>query len=68
MSLKAFHIVFIATSTLLAAGLGLRCLRSFSEERAVTQLGLGFMAFAAAIGLVVYGLRFLKKFKDVRFL
>ena len=68
MSLKAFHIVFITASTLLAVGLGLLCLQSFIAQQSFTQLGFGIMAFGAAIGLIIYGLYFLKKLKDVRFL
>lgn len=68
MSLKAFHIFFITVSAMLAAGLGVRCLLTFLKQQELTQLGLGVIAFGAAIGLIIYGRYFLKKLKDVRFL
>lgn len=68
MSLKAFHIFFITVSVLFFAGLGLGCTRAFFEQRELTLLGLGIAAFGASAGLMVYGVYFLKKLKDVRFL
>ena len=62
MSLKAFHVLFIVASTLLAGGLGVWCLR----EHAAAGDGAGALAgavasFAAAAGLVGYGVWFLRK-------
>lgn len=68
MSLKAFHIVFIMASVLLALGLGVRCLQEYLHEDARMQLVWGLLSFGAAVLLVVYGSRFLKKFKDVSYL
>ena len=68
MSLKSFHIFFITVSVLLAAGMGIRSLRIFLEERALIQLTWSLLAFVAALALIVYGRRFLKKLKDVSYL
>ncbi len=68
MSLKAFHLFFIATSVLLAAGLGMMTLQTFLEHHAVAQLGWSFLCFAAALALTVYGLRIRRKLRNVGFL
>ncbi len=68
MSLKSFHVFFIAVSVLLAAGMGIRSLRIFLEEQKVLQLGWCLLAFGGALALIVYGQRFLKKLKDVSYL
>ena len=60
MSLRFFHIVFIALATLLAAGTGL-----WSLDRSTAGgggwLALGVACLAAAAALVVYGLWFVRK-------
>jgi len=68
MSLKAFHIFFIATSVLLAVGLGMMTLRTYLEQHAVAQLGWSALSFAAALALTLYGVRIRKKLNDVGFL
>ena len=68
MSLKAFHIFFIATSVLLAVGLGITTLRTFLERHATAQLGWSLLCFASALALALYGVRILKKLKHVGFL
>ena len=68
MSLKTFHIVFITLSALLAFGFGLWIL--------ISDSGLGFLAdvlgallsFAVGGSLVIYGIRFLRKFKHIGFM
>ena len=66
MSLKAFHIVFIVFSTLLAFGCGVWCLWVNSTEatRAYT-LGAIF-SFTAALALIIYGCWFWRKMKRLR--
>ncbi len=68
MSLKAFHIFFIATSVLLAVGLGIMTLQTFLEQHALAQLGWSLLSFAAALVLILYGVHILKKLKNVGFL
>lgn len=61
MSLKAFHVVFISASTLLAFGFGGWMLRGWWSGGPLTDLLLGLGSMAAGAGLVVYGRHFLKK-------
>lgn len=66
MSLKAFHIVFIIFSTLLALGAGAWCLWVDLVEGAPIYLAGAIAAVAAAIALIVYGVWFYKKMKRLR--
>jgi hypothetical protein len=69
MSLKAFHIVFIVASTLLAIGFGVSSLRQYlSPEGARADLLYGVGSALAAIALLVYGRYFLKKLRDISYL
>jgi len=66
MSLRAFHIVFITVSTLLALGVGGWCLWINSVEGApIFRIGAMF-SFAAGVGLIVYGVWFYRKMKRLR--
>ena len=68
MSLKAFHIIFVALATVLSMCFGLWVLRQHSDAPSVGLLAVavGSMAFAAI--LIVYGVWFLRKLKAVSFL
>ena len=61
MSLKAFHIVFVSLATLLALWLA-----AWAAGNGAPALAAG--AAVAAVGLVVYGIWFLKKMKGVSLL
>jgi hypothetical protein len=63
MSLKAFHIVFIIFSTLLALGLGVWCIWVNLVEGVPVFLAGAIASFATAIGLIVYGIWFYRKMK-----
>ena len=66
MSLKAFHIVFIVFSTLLAFGIGAWCVLIDSmEAKGAYTLGAIF-SFAAALALIIYGCWFWRKMKRLR--
>ena len=67
MSLKAFHILFITFSTLLAFGCGIWCLwvNSLAPETHSYLAGAIF-SFAAAIALIIYGCWFWRKMKRLR--
>lgn len=68
MSLKAFHLFFIAISVLLAVGMGAMTLQAFLERHALAQLGWSLLSFAGAIALIVYGVYIRKKLRNVGFL
>ena len=66
MSLKAFHIVFIVVSTLLALGTGIWCLWVNLVAGAPTYVAGAVASFAVAIVLMVYGVWFYRKMKRLR--
>ncbi len=69
MSLKAFHIIFITASILLALGFGGWCLSNFlSSEGTRRDLAAAVASAVAAVALFVYGRYFLKKLKNVTYL
>lgn len=68
MSLKAFHIFFVAVSTLLCCGLGGFAVRDYAAQSAWPSLVFAILAFAAAAALLTYGGWFLRKLKHVSFL
>jgi len=63
MSLKAFHIVFIVFSTLLAIGVGSWCVWVNLVEGVQIYLDGAIASFACAVGLVIYGFWFYRKMK-----
>lgn len=68
MSLKAFHVFFIGISTLLSVGFAGWCFVQFRSDRGGVYVVAAFVSFAAAFGLVAYGVRFTRKLKDVSYL
>ncbi len=69
MSLKAFHLVFIVSAILLAAGLAAwSWMNYFSPQGGRSDLIGGIGCSLAAVGLVGYEIYFLKKFKNVSYL
>ncbi len=66
MSLKAFHIVLITFSTLLAFGCGVWCLWINSFEPTSSYLTGAVFSFLAAMALIVYGCWFWRKMKRLR--
>src|SRR6266487_2566778 len=66
MSLKAFHIVFIIFSTLLALGTGVCCLWVNLVEGAPYYVAGAIASFVVAIVLMVYGVWFYRKMKRLR--
>ena len=68
MSLKAFHIVFVTVSTLLAIGVGVWAIRDFRTGGARGSLYVGIGCFVAVPALMVYGRWFLRKLKHVSYL
>ena len=67
MSLKAFHIFFIAVSALLAFGVGAWALLAYNSSGSPVHLAAAVGSWICGVGLVIYGIRFLKKLKHVSF-
>jgi len=68
MSLKAFHIVFVAASVLLGLGFAAWGFVSYADSRNALDLVWGAAGIAMAIGLLFYGKFVLKKLKDLPYL
>ena len=61
MSLRAFHLLFVAAATLLAFVFGGWCLRASSATPGYLWLGIG--SFILGVGLIVYGAWFRRKIR-----
>jgi len=68
MSLKAFHIVFVAASVILMAFLCGWSFLSYQETHSTEYLVWSLCAASAVIGLVAYGRYFLRKLRNISFL
>jgi len=68
MSLKAFHVVFIAVSIVLAFGFAVWELDVYSDGRRTVDLLFGCGSAAAGVGLIVYGRYMLKKLRHISYL
>jgi len=68
MSLKAFHVFFVALSVLCALGFGAWSIADYLRTGSSGVLTLGVLGFAAAAALVWYGFWFLRKLKNVSYL
>lgn len=68
MSLKAFHVFFVALSVLCALGFGAWAVADYLRTGSGSVLTLGVLGFAAAAALVWYGFWFLRKLKNVSYL
>lgn len=62
MSLKSFHLLFITLSTLLAIGFGIWELKGYIASSDAMHLAAGVGSFVIALALVVYGIRFMRKY------
>ncbi len=68
MSLKSFHIVFIAISALFAFGLAYWSMAEFMSSGSMLLIAAAIASFISGFALIVYGIHFLKKLKHVSFL
>ncbi len=68
MSLKSFHLFFIAVSVLLAIGFGAWEVVTYVESGGAGRLVAALLSFAVAAGLIVYGVRFVRKLKHIGYL
>ena len=68
MSLKAFHIFFITISVLCAFGFGAWLFEQYTQSgKSITML-FGVVSLGVGFGLIIYGIKFLKKLKHVSFI
>lgn len=65
MTLKAFHILFIVLSILLAFAFGAWGMRAHSTQGESIYRNLGLVSFGVGAGLVLYGVWFLRKTKGI---
>jgi hypothetical protein len=68
MSLKAFHLVFITASVLLAFGFAAWSLVNYSDTRRTMDLVFGIGSGLIGFTLIFYGRYFLKKLKHISYL
>jgi hypothetical protein len=69
MSLKAFHVVFITASSVLAFGFGVWELKdALSGDGGAISAILGLASLAVGVGLIFYERYFLKKLKNISYL
>jgi len=68
MSLKAFHIAFISLSSLLCFGCSAWGLSNYLQSPTSGYLLFAIAGLLGGIGLIVYGVRFLRKLKGISFL
>jgi hypothetical protein len=67
MSLKAFHVVFIAASLLLTLGFGVWGVRDHAATGNAMSLYLGVGSFIVSALLAVYGVWFLRKLRNISY-
>jgi hypothetical protein len=68
MSLKAFHIVFVIASIVLALGFGAWSLNDYFDGGARNHLWFGIGSLVVGVALIIYGKIVLKKLKDISYL
>ena len=68
MSLKAFHIFFVAISVLMAFGFAVWCFVDFAEQHRWLYILWGALSVGAGVGLIFYGKYVLKKLKHFPYL
>lgn len=66
MSLKAFHIFFIAASVLLALGFGVWSVLFYLTYDNALYLGMGLVSLVIGMALIFYVIKFMQKLKHVR--
>ncbi|MBI3586081.1 MAG: hypothetical protein HY088_02995 [Ignavibacteriales bacterium] len=68
MSLKAFHIFFITVSTLCTFGFAAWLLLNDTASLSLLNILEAIAAFACGVALILYGIRFLRKFKHLSYM
>ena len=68
MSLKAFHIIFIIASIVLAFGFAAWCFNEYSARHRRVELISGIVSVGIGVGLIFYFRYVLKKLKHISYL
>jgi steroid 5-alpha reductase family enzyme len=65
LSLRSFHLFFIAASVVLAAWVGVWGIQSWQANRSGSDLAVGLLFFALGVVLLIYGLRVRRKLRAI---
>lgn len=65
LSLRSFHLFFIAVSVLLAVWVGVWGVQSYLATQSAGDLALGVFFFVLGFVLLLYGRRARKKLRDI---
>jgi hypothetical protein len=65
MSLRIFHLVFIALSILMAVWVGGWGVNRYMADGGAGNLALGIGFFLTGVALLVYGVKVLRKFREI---
>ncbi|MDX1502267.1 MAG: hypothetical protein R3325_07875 [Thermoanaerobaculia bacterium] len=65
MSLKAFHLFFIAASTLMCVVVGAWGVSKYRHVGSLDALGLAVACFVLGLGLLLYGVRAYRKLTEL---
>jgi hypothetical protein len=65
MSIKGFHLIFITIAALFCGGLGFWALLLDDSSSGFGTKAFGTLTLVASLALVVYGLYFRRKAKDI---
>ncbi|MGA2748330.1 MAG: hypothetical protein ABSG59_06095 [Verrucomicrobiota bacterium] len=68
MSLKAFHVVFVALSILMAFFCGVWLLHEYASSGDTTELVVAIVSLLAGVGLICYGKSVLRKLRHISYL
>ena len=66
MSLRVFHLVFVALSILMAALVGGWGVNRYMVDGGTTDLALGVGFFLTGAALLVYGVKVFRKFREIQ--
>ncbi len=64
MGLRNFHIFFIVISTIMSVGIAFWCFLSDAGREVYGSSAMGAISLLAAVALVIYGFRFVKKLDE----
>lgn len=68
MSLKMFHVVFVACSLILSTGLAVWAFGNYRATGSPMDLAYAVGSIVASVALLIYGRVFLKKLKNISYL